>query len=516
MKKHLLLLVFAFAASVLQAQNGDLYSFMHHDTTGYFYNIISTMQQRDGDFVTEIRLSEDIGNHSSVPFGDMFYKISPSTLTITDSLFVANPARHRGLLTRDPRGEGNIRAFLEYHEDCDSSFVRISRFPDNNLPGNLGEDILVPVCEGKAGEGLHSSLVDCQGDLIMAYYKMRTEETSDEYIARIGLDGTLKHQALLAENLQFDVGTLKVLKESPLQYFQSSETNDYPYYANLAVYVIDSLFHRNCVILNRILSSEIIDANTFVYEYLTINYLTEVIPAGGNDILVAAQYTHDTNFYAWTQDYGVAVAKYELRTMQLKGYVVFNDFHSYSSIGYPMGLKMLEDGTVYFIYKEHGHPDENVVVVKMDVNFNVEWLRICKTGNINMISFDPPVVFEDETGEEKGIAWCGYGIKNGNYNKEGWIYFMLNHDGTVGVSEGGVEVRPYTFYPNPAQSELHLQYSPDITPTSIDLYDLQGRLVRSQSTRLESLNMEGLAAGQYVLKVVMEDGKAYTDKVVKE
>lgn len=514
MKKHLLLLVFVFVVSAVQAQYRDLYTFMHHDTTGYFYDIISTMQQRDGDFVTEIYLIEDAGKQWRVPVGEMFYKISPSPLVITDSLFVANTARHRGLLARDPRGEGNIRASVEYHEDCDSSFVRISRFTDNDLSANLEEDVVVPVCEGEAWEGLYSSLVDCNGDLIITYYKLQTIDRSDEYIARIGLDGTLKHQALVAENLEFDLGPLRMLKESPLQYYQSCQANNYPN-DNLAVYVIDSLFHRNTVILNKILSSEVLDAYTTVYEYFRLGLKHELIPVGGDDVLVAAQYIHDTNF-AGTPDNGVAVAKYDLRTMQMKDYVVFNDFHWSGSIGFVMGLKMLEDGTVYFIYKEHGHPDESVVVVKMDVNLNVEWVRFCKTGSINMTPFDSPVVFEDETGEEKGIAWCGYGIKNGNYNKVGWVYFLLNHDGTLGVSEGGMEVRPYAYYPNPAQNELHLQYSPDVTPANIDLYDLQGRLVRSQSTSLESLNLENLAAGHYVMKVVMKDGKAYTDKVIKE
>jgi hypothetical protein len=72
------------------------------------------------------------------------------------------------------------------------------------------------------------------------------------------------------------------------------------------------------------------------------------------------------------------------------------------------------------------------------------------------------------------------------------------------------------FYPNPAQDRLRLQYSPDVQPKQVELYDLQGRLVRSQSQGLESLNMQGLAPGQYLMKVTLEDGKSFTDKVVKE
>ncbi|MBR7023937.1 MAG: T9SS type A sorting domain-containing protein, partial [Bacteroidales bacterium] len=61
-----------------------------------------------------------------------------------------------------------------------------------------------------------------------------------------------------------------------------------------------------------------------------------------------------------------------------------------------------------------------------------------------------------------------------------------------------------------------LHSPPDVTPKSIELYDLQGRLVRSQRNGLESLNLQGLSAGQYVMKVTLENGKVFSDKVVKE
>jgi hypothetical protein len=71
-------------------------------------------------------------------------------------------------------------------------------------------------------------------------------------------------------------------------------------------------------------------------------------------------------------------------------------------------------------------------------------------------------------------------------------------------------------YPNPTQTELHLQYSPDVQPMQIELYDLQGRMVRTQNKGLESINVEGLPAGTYTMRVVLENGKVYSDKVVKE
>ena len=50
----------------------------------------------------------------------------------------------------------------------------------------------------------------------------------------------------------------------------------------------------------------------------------------------------------------------------------------------------------------------------------------------------------------------------------------------------------------------------------VELYDLQGRLVRTQSKDLESLNLQGQSAGTYTMRVKLEDGKVFSDKVVKE
>ena len=75
---------------------------------------------------------------------------------------------------------------------------------------------------------------------------------------------------------------------------------------------------------------------------------------------------------------------------------------------------------------------------------------------------------------------------------------------------------PYTYYPNPAHDQLRLQYSPDVQPAQVELYDLQGRLVRTQHGNFEHIDIHQLPAGTYTMRVIMEDGKSYSDKVVKE
>ena len=514
MKKHLLLIALAFMTLATVAQN-DMYSFVYHDKPGHFINLHNPMQQRDGDFVVCTYIYEDMGNHNSNPLGYMFYKISPTTLTVTDSLFVADTDQRSCLLARDPYSEGNIRASYEYHEDCDSTFLRIRHFPDNDLHTNPDEDIVTPVCEGFTICVNGGTLIDCRNDLIMKYYKERPNQVFDEYVARFAADGTLKYQTLFKENTD-GADPLRVLKEAPLQYYQYNNTGNYPN-DNLALVVTDSLFQRNTVILNKILREEIIDTlNNKEYEYLGFYNISEVdvIPAGGDDVLVAAPYEYDTNFDPFHARVGVAVAKYDIRTMQLKKYTVFNEHYSYFNYAKCAGLKMMTDGTVYFAYNEDHEP--NVNIVKMDADLNVEWERFCKTGNTIMHpAFGFSSLYKDGQGNEKGIVWTWYANRTDN-DRIGFANFFLNHDGTVGTNEAGIDIRPYAYYPNPAQDRLRLQYSPDVQPKQVELYDLQGRLVRSQSQGLESVDLQGLASGQYLMKVTLEDGKSFTDKVVKE
>ena len=98
----------------------------------------------------------------------------------------------------------------------------------------------------------------------------------------------------------------------------------------------------------------------------------------------------------------------------------------------------------------------------------------------------------------------------------GIFYFFIHHDGTVSVDEGMVKVRPYTFYPNPTQSQLRMAFSPDVQPSLVELYDLQGRRILSQGNAFERIDMSRLPAGIYTVRVTLQDGQVFSDKVVKE
>ena len=531
MKRIVCSLFFALSAITLFAQNGEMYSLLFHGEWDDRYGISGPhgfMRQRDGDFVINALLVDNLANFDESFLGNLLYKVSSNTLAITDTLFVADTTSTEFfqctyLIAQDPRGEGNIRANIEYHEESDSSFVRISHFPDNDLHVIPEEDVVVAVCEGRVNSGY--GMIDARGDLIMKYAKYHPDGATHEYdgyIICVDREGTLKYHRLMFEDegRKFVYPTLGMLSESPLQYYQwrriEGHVNQHAV-DNVGLLAIDSLLNVNTVILSSVLSEEVLyPENPFWVEYerLYLNGDANLIPLGENKILVAAQYENDTNFYGVTE-HGVAVAKYDIRTMQLQNYIVFNDLPGgYGNQAECRGIKMMSDGTVYFVYSEQDEPDESLTVVKMDTDLNVIWKRFCKTEDVIIWGLSYPIIYKDEQGEEKGIVWTGYGTKNDQ--QEGILCFLLYHDGTEGTNEAGIEVRPYMFYPNPAQDQLRLQYSPDMQPTRVELYDLQGRLVRSQGNAFETFDLGSLPAGTYTLRVAMEDGQVFSDKVVKE
>ena len=196
-----------------------------------------------------------------------------------------------------------------------------------------------------------------------------------------------------------------------------------------------------------------------------------------------------------------------------------HDNDSMRTLAFCQGMDRYGDGPFFlcngvydyneWIYNQEMVGPNRFVVTKTDADANIIWRRYYEDG-VN--TYQPCSVMA--TADEGCLVTGRYWTSDHLVSKVFAIRFLS--DGSLSTSEAETLVRPYTFFPNPAQEQLHLQYSPDVQPTQVELYDLQGRLVRSQCQTLESIDIQGLPAGQYLMKVTLENGKTYTDKVMKE
>ena len=83
----------------------------------------------------------------------------------------------------------------------------------------------------------------------------------------------------------------------------------------------------------------------------------------------------------------------------------------------------------------------------------------------------------------------------------------------VGLKEQQQSGALLKVYPNPVQEQLYLEFLPNARITSIQLYDLQGKVVQSFHHKVNSIAVNGLKNGIYFLKVISEHGVS-TEKVV--
>jgi hypothetical protein len=174
----------------------------------------------------------------------------------------------------------------------------------------------------------------------------------------------------------------------------------------------------------------------------------------------------------------------------------------------PQALRAIavDGNTIYLSYMTNVGGNNQLVVLRLDEELNVQWERYLFSNEFFHWATCMNVL------QDGNIAVGSYQYPNSPNS----ISVVIINDSFENLEEYGVQVRPYTFYPNPAQSEVHLSYSPDVQPARIELYDLQGRLLQTQTQNLENIGLEGLAVGQYLMKVTLKDGKTFTDKVVKE
>ena len=68
--------------------------------------------------------------------------------------------------------------------------------------------------------------------------------------------------------------------------------------------------------------------------------------------------------------------------------------------------------------------------------------------------------------------------------------------------------------PNPAKDLLNINFADDNECQSVEIYSLDGRLLISQNDIFETINIANLTPGLYLIKVRMNDGKEFSEKIV--
>ena len=519
MNRFLVSLVISFVTCLVSAQTAD--SIAHHNLGRHSAQVSTFMEMSDGSILGGILMADEYPP-PLVPLGYLLHKVSrlDSPLEVSDTLFLSYEQLPWQLTVKGTQANANILAEFVNDFGNGSCYFRIRHFDDDlNF---YTKEVIVPLADFIGNIGEPGMLVDPNGDIIFSYYNYYSSPVEFNFV-RMGLDGTIKYQKkdcsmeIQAESVAGPI----VLSESPLRYcywgeYREEVKYNSPYLASIKCYLLDSLFtvKTSYTLPRKSGSPDYVD-------YCNESYKTLFVGLDDGCLLVATSYNRSYGLQPYIEDDGVAIMKYD-SCFNLIARIKFlsEPYLQYAHYcARPVGLERDKEGNIYFAYftntniQYYGHYYGQISVVKLDYDLNIVWQRHCLEPSGYTRDFGKMIVLEDNSVAVTGIN--SIYTSNGQLDHTEAFYVVVNDD-YDGMEEQGFIIRPYAYYPNPAQDELHLQYSPDITPTQIELYDMQGHLVRSQCNGLESLNLEGLASGAYTMRVTLEGGKVFSDKVIKE
>ena len=71
-------------------------------------------------------------------------------------------------------------------------------------------------------------------------------------------------------------------------------------------------------------------------------------------------------------------------------------------------------------------------------------------------------------------------------------------------------------YPNPASNYVRIESFDKLYFQLVELYSIDGRVVKSQTSDFETVDITNLNTGIYIMKVTMSDGREVVEKIIKE
>ena len=499
-KKIMMLCCLMVLATMNYGQSYD--SIAHHNAGWYDVDLRNMMQLRDGNILANIQLFEidDQGQYLG-DFGIRLLKIAPDGAVLLDSVFVADDDLNYFLLERNPFGEDNIYAKVVRNLGESRCDLRISFF-DDDLNFYPEKEVWVPLSDTVFSSLLDSYFLDEHGDIMLRYpLSMRNEL----HYYRIGIDGTVKDHVVMPKDGSpinyYPAGGHRfgTFNESPTEYcFWGINNADHN---TLYIHVFDSLLN-----LKETLTPNGAPSN-IKFEY---GMRERVLDWDEETFLVASRFDRP-----YTNINGVRVTRYRKNTLEALNTCYFRTKPELSignvfiGCAFPIGLAKAGDGDLYFAYCTQdpetlyfGSPSGQVSVVKMDANLNIIWQRFCL--------------------EPEGYARVGselIALENGGVAVGGVVmgappelFFLVFDDEGWAVSENAMHSQTCNVYPNPAREKVTIE---GIEAAEVMVYNALGQVVKTVRGKSE-VSVADLPSGTYSIWVKMEDGKAFSTKIVKK
>ena len=74
--------------------------------------------------------------------------------------------------------------------------------------------------------------------------------------------------------------------------------------------------------------------------------------------------------------------------------------------------------------------------------------------------------------------------------------------------------RQYELYPNPADDRLVLKLADEHKCENVAIYSIDGRMLKSQDSDFENIDVSALTIGVYFVRIRLQEGSVFTEKIV--
>ena len=91
---------------------------------------------------------------------------------------------------------------------------------------------------------------------------------------------------------------------------------------------------------------------------------------------------------------------------------------------------------------------------------------------------------------------------------------MFGQKDFMDIEENEYATANASLFPNPVEDRLSLQLSGNASCKNVEIYGIDGRLLKSQNDDFENIDVSALPTGLYIAKINLNDGTVFTEKVV--
>jgi hypothetical protein len=486
MKKLFTTITFLMLALAASAQN---YSTWHHHGNYQLNQSYDIIEMSDGN----LAVREAVFDENLDDVGFNLYKITPQG-ELLDSLFIEDHNVYSlNPFLRDPYNS-NSNIMTSFYTLDDVNYYKATYYDDNL---NITDEVVTEYYDNC--DIPRKFFIDSNNDLIC-----RSKLDDDNFcLVRMGLDGTLKAQS---NPIPKQSGTNIVL-EHPI-FELSPEPLRYGYV----------LYRDNDITI------DIYDENFTKLDTKTVNRFEDW--QFHTSIYTNACGTGDGGFFI-TAEAGKIQGQSIVHTCLLlkfnadfeieSGYSL-GEFYSYPRWDFDNRNLLVTDNSIYLACKykktvEVGNGSKTSLVVKrFDKDLNLTWEEY----TIEVVDSGEIVVYGLTALSNGGIATTGwlYSGSSGYYSSKD--IYAIAFDNYLSADENSASENPFICYPNPAKDVVQIDFSESFDCQSIEIYAIDGRLLESQNNNLDKITIANLTPGLYLIKVRMNDGKEFSERIVKE